>query len=295
MTPLEPLPSEALCRVCDPNQFAFQTTAELPELTEIIGQLRAVEAVEFGIGIPREGYNLFCLGPAGVGKHFIVRRQLEKRAAAEPLPPDWCYINNFQKPQRPLLLRLPAGKGAILRSDLDQLVEELRSAIPSAFESEEYRTRKQVILSEMKELHEKAFEMVRQKAATKQLGLLRTPTGFIFAPVKDDEVMGPEEYDQLPPEKRAEIEQSVEDLQDELQTALREAPKWEKESREKLKKLNNEVTNFAVGHSIEELRKKYSDFPQVIAHLDAIEHDVLENVEEFLKTSDSPQIGRAHV
>lgn len=285
---VKPLPSEALCNNCDPARFQFASTAELADLTGVIGQRRAVEAVEFGIGIQCEGYNLFCLGPAGVGKHFIVRHQLDKRAASEPLPPDWCYINNFENPQKPHLLRLPPGRGADLRSDLAQLVEELRSAIPSAFESEEYRTRKQVIINDMKELHEKAMELVRQKAGEKNLGLLRTPTGFMFAPVKGDEVMGPEEYDQLPEEQRHELEEAVEDLQEELQTALREAPKWEKESREKLKQLNREVTNYAVGHSIEELRKKYKAFPEVIGHLNAIEQDVIENVEEFLKPPENP-------
>jgi lon-related putative ATP-dependent protease len=288
MPSVSPLPSEELCRVCDPNQFQFETTAELEELNEVFGQKRAVEAVEFGVGILREGYNVFCLGPSGVGKHFIVRHQLERRAAGEPLPPDWCYINNFEEPQRPLLLQLPAGEGAELRADMEQLVDELRAAIPAAFESDEYSTRKQVIISEMKDLHEKAMEVVRVKAGEKHLGLLRTPTGFVFAPVKGDEVMGPEEYDQLPEDQRQNLEQAVEALEEELQKALREAPKWEKQSREKLKVLNREVTNFAVGHSIEELRKKYGSFPEVIKHLNAIEQDVIENVEEFLKPPENP-------
>ena len=86
---IQPLKAEMLCRGCDPGQFSFETTAELEDLTEIIGQARAVEAVQFGIGILQDGYNLFCLGPAGVGKHYIVRHFLDEKAATEPAPNDW--------------------------------------------------------------------------------------------------------------------------------------------------------------------------------------------------------------
>jgi lon-related putative ATP-dependent protease len=284
----KPLTPEQLCRECDPAQFPFQTTAELEELSEVIGQPRAIEALQFGIGITREGYNLYCLGPAGVGKYFIARQFLERQAAGEAVPPDWCYINNFEQPQKPLALRLPPGQGAVIRSDIEQLVEELRSAIPAAFESEDYRTRKQVIETELKERHEKAFEEVRRKGEQKGIGLLRTPTGLVFAPMKGSEVLDPDEFEKLSEEERRRLESDVGALQRELQAAMQDAPRWEKEGREKIKDLNREVTNFAVGHLIDTLRKKYTDLPEIRKHLDAIEQDVIENVEEFLKPAESP-------
>ncbi|HWP84364.1 MAG TPA: ATP-binding protein [Terriglobia bacterium] len=284
----KPLAPEQLCRGCDPNQFPFQSTAELEELSEVIGQPRAVEAVRFGIGIRREGYNLYCLGPAGVGKHFIVRQFLEQQAARDPVPSDWCYINNFEQPQKPLALRLPPGQGIVFRRDMEQLVEALRSAIPAAFESEEYRTRKQVIETELKERHEKAFEEVRRKGAQKGIGMLRTPTGLVFAPLRNGEVLDAEEFERLPEAERLRLEAEVEALQRELQAAMRDVPRWEMEGREKIKALNREVTNFAVGHLIGALREKYTDLPEVINHLNAIEQDVIENVDEFLKPPESP-------
>ena len=284
----KPLTPELLCRRCDPGQFSFQTTAELEDLAEVLGQPRAMEAIQFGIGMTREGYNLFSLGPAGVGKYFIVRQFLERRAAGEPIPSDCCYINNFEQPQKPHALQLPPGQGAGLRRDIEQLLEELRSAIPAAFESEDYRIRKQVIETELKERHEKAFEEVRRKGEGKKIGLLRTPTGLVFAPLKGDEVIGPQEFEQLPEAEQRRLEADVEELQHELQAAMREAPRWEKEGREKVKALNRQVTTLAVGHLIDELRNKYTSLPEVIRHLDAIEQDVTENVDEFLKPSESP-------
>ena len=136
----------ALSRRCDPATFAFETTADLPDVPGIIGQERAEEAVRFAIGIRRYGYNLYALGTSGMGKHGFVRAFLERRAAGEPAPPDWCYVHNFADPRRPRALRLP--RGARRRSSprtWRRLVDELRAAIPAVFESEDYRTRKKLV------------------------------------------------------------------------------------------------------------------------------------------------------
>ena len=142
---LPPLQPNQLYQPCDPEQFGFQTTAELEDLAEIIGQMRAMDAVRFGAGIRREGYNLFVLGPTGMGKRSMVRQFLEQRARDEHQPSDWCYINNFAQPHKPQALRLPPGKGAELRRHMAQLVEDLRTAIPALFESDEYRARTEAI------------------------------------------------------------------------------------------------------------------------------------------------------
>src|SRR5215831_5964807 len=167
MGSVQPLKPQELYRRCDPQQFSFETTASLEDLTEIIGQARALAALEFGIGIQREGYNLFSLGPSGTGKYKIVRQSLQQKAATEPVPFDWCYVNNFEDPQQPRAIQLPPGQGTQLQQDMDQLMDELRSAIPAAFESEDYRTRKQVIEEEVKERHEKAFEELRHTGQEK--------------------------------------------------------------------------------------------------------------------------------
>src|SRR5262245_51508552 len=114
---MQPLAVAALYRRCDPEQFTFETTADLEDLSTVIGQTRAVEAVHFGIGISHEGYNLFALGPEGTGKYNVVRAYLERRAAAQPPPSDWCYVNNFSEAYKPHALRLPAGDGSKLRRD----------------------------------------------------------------------------------------------------------------------------------------------------------------------------------
>lgn len=288
MPTIEPLPPQALYRSCDPQQFPFNTTSELEELTDVIGQPRAVNAVRFGIDIRRQGYNLFALGPVGIGKYSTVRHFLDSKAAAEPVPPDWCYVNNFAEPQEPQLLQFPSGRASVFRNEMDRLVEELRSAIPAVFESEDYRARKQVIEHEIKERQEKAFDDLRHEASDKGIAIARTPAGIIVAPMKEGELVSPEEFEALPKEEHERLESAMSVVQQQLQAVMRQMMTWGKEGRDKVKALNREVTIFAVGHLIDTLRQKYTDLPAVAQYLDCIEQDVIENLDEFLNPSESP-------
>ena len=283
MTATTLLPIEALYHRCDPTQFAFVTTHDLDELKEMIGQERAVEAVLFGIGIRRDGYNMFALGPAGTGKHTLVHRFIAQQAAAEPTPNDWCYINNFAESTKPIRLELPPGKGAVLKRDIAQLIDELRTAIPAAFETESFRTRRQAIDEEIEERHEAAFRALGEEAQKRGVALLHTPTGFVLAPVRNDEVLTPEQFEKLPREEQQQITHVITELQEKLQAIIRQSPQWRREGHEKLKALNQEVTTFAVGRQLEDLRTRYHEMPEVVAYLDAMQQDVIDNVDDFVK------------
>ena len=168
MTVTPPLAADTLHHPCDLSHLQFETTADLEALPGIIGQERAREAVAFGVGLRSRGYNLFVLGPAGLGKRSLVHAMLSARAAHEPAPCDWCYVNNFQQAHRPRALQLPAGQGVKLRHDMEQFVEELRASIPALFESEEYRNRAEQIDAQISERQEKIFVELGQEAGTGQ-------------------------------------------------------------------------------------------------------------------------------
>ncbi|HWP46640.1 MAG TPA: ATP-binding protein [Candidatus Limnocylindrales bacterium] len=280
---IKPLSPKDLYRSCDPNQFTFETTADLEDLTEIIGQARAVEAIHFGTDIQQEGYNLFVIGSPETAKQAVIRQFLKRKAVTEPTPPDWCYVNNFSQPHKPHALRLPPGQGIILRRDVEQLIEELRTTIPAVFESENYRTRRQVIEEEFKERQDKAFKELEQQAKERGIALLQTPLGLAFAPMRRDRVLNPEEFQRLPESERKRIESEVAALQEKLQDIIRKIPQWEREIREKIKALNHEVVMFAVGHLIDELRKKYTTLPEVVSYLNALQQDISNNAEDFLR------------
>ena len=289
MATVQRLTPEQLCRTCDGAQFEFETTAELENLAEIIGQERAVDAVQFGIGIRREGYNLFALGPSGTGKRTTIGQFLDQKAAAEPVPSDWCYVYNFEQSYRPRTLRLPPGQGGMLRKDMEQFVEELRTAIPAAFETEDYRTRRQEAEEEFKEHQEQAFSQVQKEAQERNIALIRTPAGLAFAPLRGGEVIGPEEYQKLPEEERKQFEEAIAEVQGRLQETMPQVRVWEREKRDKVKELDRQVAMFAAGHIIDELREKYTELEDVVDYLNAVEQDVVEHVDEFRTSEEEPQ------
>jgi len=285
---MKSLAPEALYKPCDPGKFEFETTENLPDLTELVGQDRALEAIRFGVGIHQPGFNLFLLGPGGTGKFGAIREFLLQRAAAEPTPDEWSYVNDFKNAKVPRALRLPPGRGVQLRDDMDRLLLSMRSAIPSAFESETYAARKRVIEQEVKDRQQKALDEVRKEADEKGIAMVQTPTGLVMAPMRNGEILTPDEFEKLEAGEHKKAEISIIDLQEKLQAALRLMPKLEHEGREKLRELNREVAIFAVGHQIEELSKKYLDLPEVTAFLHAVQDDISENVDEFLSPPENP-------
>ncbi|HWA48247.1 MAG TPA: ATP-binding protein [Dongiaceae bacterium] len=279
MTLLSP---EQLFNRCDPASLPGDTTDDLEDLPGLIGQERAIEAVAFGIGIKRQGYNLFALGVSGTGKHSVIADYLRRQAGRQATPDDWCYVNNFTDPQKPNALRLPAGRAAAFRDAMRKMIEELKAVLPATFEGDDYRARREVVDEQFKGQSEQAFSELQKKAQAQDVALIRTPMGLALAPVKGGEVLRPEEFDKLPEAEQARIKSVIEALQQELEAVVRQVPDWERRHREAVRALNHEVTRFAVAHLIEELRRAMQDLPEVIAYLGEVERDIIENANDFL-------------
>ena len=275
------LDPEDLCRRCDPAQFAFATTGELEDIPGVFAQERATEAIRFGIGMQREGYNLFVMGPEGIGRHTIVRRYLEAQAHGREAPSDWCYLFNFRVPHQPRTLRMPSGTARVFRDAMARLVDDLRAAIPAAFESDEYRAHRQEIETEFSERQEEAIGAVGRHAQAQNIALLRTPGGFGFAPMSEGSVMQPPEFAKLPADEQKRIEAAIGALQEELAAAIKDFPKWRSEAQRKLRDLNRLVTSAAVASLIAELKAGYAAIPQIPQYLDEVQNDVLDHAEYF--------------
>ncbi len=282
----DPLPSEMLARRCDPAELEFETTAELARADNVIGQERAARAVEFGIGISRDGYNLFVMGPPGSGKHTLVRKHIAAHAAGAGRPSDWVYVNNFAQPQKPLAIGLPPGRGAALRRDMENLVDELRAAIPAVFDSEEYSAKVEAIDTEFTERHEREFAALGEEATQEKIALLRTPTGFSFAPTKDGEIMTPEDFAKLPEAEQERIQSAIAALQGKLEKLVRGVMRLRKERIERVRALNRDMTLLAVGHIVDDLKERYRETPRVVEYLDAVQGDVLDHADDFRKPAE---------
>ncbi|MBK6401068.1 MAG: AAA family ATPase [Rhodocyclaceae bacterium] len=281
-SPLAPLPPESLFSPCDPAALDFTTTETLADID--VGQLhpRAVDAMKLGLDIRHDGYNLFVLGDAGSGRHAIVAQLLAGQQQSGSPPADWCYVNNFAEPSRSRLLRLPAGRGARLRDDMQRLVGELAPAIAAAFESDDYRSRIESMQDEAKQREDEALRGLGREAAQVGVALLRTPQGFVFAPMKTgEETLSPQEFEQLPEARQQEFRQHMETLHERLHKLMNEFPRWRREMQGRIKELSRETLRLAVGHLVEELRPGYADLPEVGAHFDAVMRDIIESGESL--------------
>lgn len=289
-----PLAPERLRRTCQIDDLAFETTAELEPLTDdgAIGQQRAIDALRFGMGMPGEGYNIFAHGPEGIGKFDLVRGIVEREAARRPVPSDWCYVNNFEVANHPLALQLPPGRGRGLRDDLRRVVDELRAALPAAFRRDDFQAQQEEVEEDFQSRQQQALQALRERARKQGVMLLETPTGFVFAPIDDKgETINPMQFEQLPEDAQQRIKQAVAELQEELQKSIKQFPNMYREMHDKLKALRREMAAFTVGNAIDAVRERYVDLPPVVAYLERIKADLIDNVDLFLPHAESPLSG----
>ncbi|AMQ87728.1 Lon protease family protein [Marinobacter sp. LQ44] len=276
---------------CPLDKLNFETTATLEELELPFGQERLLRAMEFGASMEANGFNLFVLGPSGAGKHELVRQFLDKHASGQPVPSDWCHVFNFQQSDKPNAIELPPGEGRQFKRDMSDLAAELKTAIPATFESEEYQARIQELQEEVTRRQQKGLFAIQEEANANNIAMITTPAGFTFAPMRNGEVIEPEEYKTFSDDEKALVEAKVEDLQKKLQQAIQQVPRLRKEVRERIHALNEEMVQLTLGGPIGELREKWSHLPEVVAYLDAVREDVVEHAEAFQDSENGAPAG----
>ena len=281
--PLEP---GELRRVVSPASLGFKTTDELTPITGLIGQERALKAIQFGIDIKSHDFNMFVLGPPQSGKTTAVRSHLGPKAAESPAPPDWAYVYNFESPNRPKALKLPHDRGKSLAKGMIAALDELRNVLPARFESEEYQARRRAIDEQFRSGNDEALEALTKKAQAQNIALLRTPTGFAMAPMHEGKVVKPEVFSALPDAMRRDVQNKIAALEKELAQALERLPRADKKRRVQLSELNEEIATTAIRDALLELHDSVADIPDAVTYLEAAGHDMVRNVASFLATGD---------
>lgn len=279
-----PLPAAALYRQADLSLLDFATTAEIPPLEGLAGQDRVGEAIRLGTGIAARGFNIFAIGQGSARIAEAIRPLLGEAAAQRPSPSDWVYVNNFATPHEPLAIALPPGRATALDAAAGHLVDDLRSALPAMFESEEYQRRRSAIDATFHGQAERAFNALGEKASAQSVAILRTPMGFGVAPVKDGKVVGPEDFAAWPEERQQEVRAVIEEIEKALEATLRSVPRIEKERRDAVRALERETAAVVIDQAIAEVSAPFADLPRVIAHFAALRDDMLENLALFLET-----------
>ena len=281
-----PLPSDRLYRSTDLSNLPFTTTADLQPVDGLIGQQRALDAINFGTRIDKAGFNLFVTGPHGAAMHEAVKAVLLEEARTRPSPSDWIYLNNFQDADKPIAIELPAGRARKFAAATHELIDDLKTALPAVFQSEDYQTRRSAIDDSFQKKQGEAFSTLRDKAAAKSIVIVRTPFGFALAPAENDQVVPPDQFHAWPEAKRKSVQEVIQVLEKELEHIVHQIPQWERDRRDEIRKLNRETAKFAVDQQIDETKAEFADLPKIIEHIERVRTDLIDNVAPFIVKSE---------
>ena len=275
---------------CDPDLLGFETTAELPDFNDAIGQKRALRSIEFGLGVEGSGFNLYISGETGTGRTSTIASILSKRAKNEPQPHDWVYVNNFKDSDSAISLDLPAGEGNKLAADMKELIEDFRKDIPKALESNEYESRRADLLENYQTASNQLFQDLEKAAGKVGFSLQRTVSGLVIVPQKAGRNYTQEEYDALNEKKRLKLEKLGKELTEMLNEVLRQVREQEKITKDALAQADRDLGMSCLGHRLDPLREKYSDLEKVLTYLDTVQEDVLNTLDDFKPQPTQPQI-----
>ncbi len=273
-------PADLRCN-CDPNLFTFNTTADLEPLDHVIGQERAVRAIDFGLEMKSAGYHIFVTGPEGTGKATIVQDIVGRYASALATPTDWCMINNFKDEYRPQAMAVQTGQAVRFAKSMHRLIADLKIRLPKAFENESFQEKASELQNRYGREKRGIFEALDQSAKEKNLTISKTSAGFQTIPINQDKPFTPDEFRSLPKEKQKEIEDAIQSMQIEIEHAIREVNRINQAQQKDFSQLTEQTALFVVKNRIDMTRESYQDNADIITYLDNVQADIVENVEIF--------------
>jgi predicted ATP-dependent protease len=277
--------------VCRPEDLPFATTTELPPGDNIVGQARAVRALDFGLAVPQLGYNVFVAGSPGTGRTTYTQSKVAEVAAAQPVPSDWVYVHNFQQPDQPLAIALPPGKGAEFRRDVERLVDELKDSIRKLFASETFEAKRSGLIQQFEQQASAIWRELEQEARRLGFALQRTPVGIVTVPISaSGEPLADEQLAQLTPAHRQELERRARTLQESVGDATRKVRAIEREAKEAVAQLEREAVLSVARHAVDAVRQHQADQPRIVEWLDRFLADVVERHDDFKDDGEQPQL-----
>lgn len=266
---------------CDESTLKFETTEEISPSREIIGQGKTAKSLEFGLDISAKGYNIYLSGSTGTGKTSYVKEYLKKRAKRKAVPNDWCYVYNFETPNQPLAISLPAGIGRHFVNDMEKLIKTISIEIPKAFDNNEYENEKNRILQEFQDKRSALVDKLNVAAEKQGFKVKTTPNGIYFLPIVNGEAISEEEFNELEDTEKNKIMSRSGKIQLKTMDTIRKIKELEKKAESDVKDWENQTALFAVGVHINEVMDKYKEYPKIINYLYDVQKDILENLDKF--------------
>jgi lon-related putative ATP-dependent protease len=267
--------------------FTFKNTAEVAPLDKVIGQERAVQAIEFGLNIKSPGYNMFVTGIEGTGKSTIIRDIVTQHAKNLPSPVDWCMVNNFKDEYHPKAISVTNGKAARFSKTMNKLIDDLKKELPKAFEHESYQQRQSEIQKKYTDQQKDIIKKLEASASQHNIQINRTKAGYQTIPMVEEKAISPEEFLALPKEKQTEIEENISLVQSEIDVTIRDINKINQSMNLQIEKLMQEIALFVVKQRIDIIRDEYKACKDILIYLDEIQADILENVQDFIASTET--------
>ncbi|MGY4524231.1 Lon protease family protein [Pseudomonas sp. UBA4617] len=276
------LAPEALTRRFSPEQFAFTNTDDLEPFRGVLGQERAVEALQFGVAMPRPGYNVYVMGEPGTGRFSFVKRYLKAEGKRQQTPADWVYVNHFDDTREPRALELPSGSAGAFIADMNGLIDNLLATFPAVFEHPSYQQKKGAIDRAFNQRYDRALDVIERASLEKDVALYRDASNVAFTPMADGKALDEAEFAQLPEEVREQFHEDIALLEERLNEELASLPQWKRESNNQLRQLNEETITLALQPLLAPLSEKYAENAAVCAYLQSVQLNLLRTVVEQL-------------
>jgi len=277
------LRADELRKECSPQVFSFETTDELTVEEQTIGQERALKAIDFGLGLESEWFNLYISGMQGTGRNTTILKVVQDIAAKRRAPEDICYLYNFEKPDEPKFLKVPAGKGCEFRDDMEEFIKVLGDEIRKAFLSEDYEKHKREILESIQDKKEQLDAELGEFVRSRGFMLRQTLTGFIVTPLYKGRRLTDQQFKKLEEQEKEKIKKAQAEVDNKLYENSRKFRDLQREIKGQMFELDKKVALFAIGHLMDDLKKKYKEFELITKHLDEVKDDILRSLDVFKK------------
>jgi len=272
----------------DPKSVEVDSTKKLcPAKHGLVGQKRAIEAIKFGIGMTDPEYNIYVAGTTDTGATYMARALLEEVAKKHPPPPDWCYVYNFKESDKPRALKLPTGRGKELKKVMDGLIESLKIDIPTAFGTDDYRYKEQVLRQEFENKRRKVIDGLRNKVEAEGFLLQVDPHGLSIIPGKDGKIIPPEVLAQFSSEEKKTLRDRGDNLSVEMNQSMADVGRLESGYMERRRKLDHKTALAVVEIKMRPARAKFKGHTHVLEYLEAVKQDILEHINDFRKQPES--------
>ncbi len=271
----------------DPSTLGFADTGELRhEPLPWIGQERAHTAARFGLGLDQPHYHLFVLGDVGTGRSTLLQQEMATVAASRPVPPDLCYLHNFETPEHPRALRLPAGQGRQLRQLMVQLTRSLQVDIPKRFTEPDFRADTETLEKSYTDQEAAAYTELSAFAEARHFALRRDSGQLVFTLINDTgDALSASEMNALPREQRDAFDQGERELRAEILRFLEVTAPLERALQEGLLALRRQAVRPLLERELQtirqELKKQFKDTRKLGTWLEEVQRDVLDHLELF--------------